>query len=80
MTMDNTPVRGLYGSAISKTKAVAFCKHHKAHLTENTLKGHKCLGKQCRYLKKHEEHSYWSKRDILKILKKQNKPLGGYYV
>ena len=33
MTMDNTPVRGLYGSSIKKTKAVAFCKLHSAHLT-----------------------------------------------
>ena len=57
MEMTNTQtLYGLYGSHISRTKAVGYCKKHKAHLTVATMKNHKCLGKNCHHLKKHNEN------------------------
>ena len=50
---------GLYGSHINRSRAVGYCKHHKAALTVKTLKCHNCLGKQCKALKKYEEHDFW---------------------
>lgn len=72
MTIDNKLVRGLYGSKLSKDKVVGYCRYHNAHLTITTLKQHKCLGKCCNALKKHE-HEYWEQRELLKIRKKENK-------
>lgn len=47
MEMTNTQtLYGLYGSHISRTKAVGYCKKYKAYLTVATLKNHKCLGKK----------------------------------
>ena len=62
---------GLYGSQISRTKAIGYCKKHKAALTARTLKQHECLRKQCNALKKYEEHSYWHEREVLKARKKE---------
>lgn len=74
MEMTNTQtLYGLYGSHISRTKAVGYCKKHKAHLTVATMKNHKCLGKNCHHLKKHNENPYWAERERLKEEKKNNK-------
>lgn len=74
MEMTNTQMlHGLYGSQISRSKAVGYCKKHGAHLTENTMKKHGCLGKCCNYLKKHEENPYWEERARLKQAKKNKK-------
>lgn len=64
-------LHGLYGSMISRTKAVAYCRRHDCHLTVATLKGHECLKKQCRSLKKHEDNDYWRQREQKKLMKKQ---------
>lgn len=66
-------LNGLYGSKVSRTKAVGYCRHHCAALTVKTLKGHECLKKQCNALKKYEEHSYWTEREVMKSRKKTNK-------
>ena len=50
---------GLYGSHISRSRVVGYCLHHKAALTTKTLKCHNCLRKQCKALKKYEEHDFW---------------------
>ena len=63
-------LHGLYGSQISRTKAVAYCRRHDCHLTVATLKGRRCLSKQCKSLKKHEDNDYWRQREQKKILKK----------
>ena len=74
MEMTNTQMLyGLYGSQISRIKAVGYCKKHGAHLTVNTLKRHECLKKECNYLKKHEDNPYWAERAKLKEEKKMNK-------
>ena len=67
------PLHGLYGSQISRTKAVGYCRYHNVALTTRTLKKHECLKKQCDALKKYEEHSYWTQREVLKSRKKNNK-------
>ena len=72
MTYTQT-LHGLYGSQISRTKAVGYCKKHKAHLTIATMKNHECLKKGCYYLKKHDENPYWAEREKLKAEKKENK-------
>ena len=59
-------LHGLYGSQISRSKAVGFCRHHQAALTAKTLKQHECLKKNCNALKKYEEHSYWIEREVKK--------------
>lgn len=66
---------GLYGSHISRSKAVGYCYKHHAHLTTTTLKRKECLKKNCHALKKHEEHDYWRQREQKKEMKKVNKML-----
>lgn len=69
------PLHGLYGGHINRTKAVGYCRLHHAALTVKTLKKHECLKKNCNALKKYENHSYWTEREVLKERKKAN--LGG---
>lgn len=64
---------GLYGSQISRTKAIGYCRKHSAHLTVNTLKQHQCLKKDCFHLKKHEENPYWAEREKIKLARKARK-------
>ena len=66
-------LHGLYGSQISRTKAVGYCRKHQAALTAKTLKQHECLKKCCNALKKYEEHSYWIEREVKKNRKKEKK-------
>ena len=66
-------LHGLYGSQVSRSKAVAHCYYHKTALTVKTLKQHGCLcknGKHCDALKKYEEHDYWRQREQKKEQKK----------
>ena len=71
--MEATMVKGLYGSTIALERAVGYCKRHGCYLTCNTLKKHECLGKQCHFLDKKEEHDYWRQRAQKKELKKTNR-------
>lgn len=64
---------GLYGSQISRTKAIGYCRKHGAHLTENTMKQHECLRKNCYHLKRHEENPYWAERARIKLEKKNKR-------
>ena len=74
MNMGKTQLlHGLYGSQIDRSKAVGFCKYHSAALTVRTLKGHKCLGKQCNALKKYEEHDFWRQHEQKKEWRKARK-------
>jgi hypothetical protein len=81
--MDITKVQtlhGLYGSQVSRSKAVGYCKYHCAALTVKTLKGHNCLGKQCNALKKYEDHDYWRQHEQKKEQRKARKQmLAKYY-
>ena len=68
-----TLVRGLYGSEFEKSRACAFCVHHHCYLTVKQVRQHNCLGKQCWYLKKNEQHAWWRQREIMKQKRKQKK-------
>lgn len=75
MTMDNNLIMGLYGSHISKTKAVGYCYYHKAALTVKTMKGHECLKKQCDAFKKYEGHDFWRQHEQKKERRKAKKQM-----
>jgi hypothetical protein len=72
-------LHGLYGSQISRNKAVGYCYHHCAALTVKTLKGHECLKKQCNALKKYEDHDYWRQREVVKERRKAKKQTSTKY-
>ena len=46
-----------------------FCKNktHIGYLSENNVRGHECLSKQCQYLIKNEKHPMWAKQREKKI-------------
>lgn len=68
-------MRGLYGSQISKNRAVGYCQYHKAALTVKTLKGHECLRKQCGALQRFDEHDFWRQHNQKKEWRKAKKQL-----
>lgn len=73
MDINNTEMLyGLYGSYVSRNKAVGYCKFHKAALTTKTLKGHNCLGKQCDSLVKYD-HDFWRQHEQRKEWRKTRK-------
>jgi hypothetical protein len=74
--MENSNVElmtGLYGSQISKNRAVGYCHFHKAALTVKTMKCHECLKKQCNALTKYETHDFWRQHEQKKELRKARK-------
>ena len=74
-------LNGLYGSVISKNRAVGYCPYHKVALTVKTMKRHQCLKKQCGALKKYEEHDFWRQHEQKKMMKKAKKQiLHSYYI
>ena len=61
--------------ATTKDKAVGFC-HHKEHvgyLSPNLVKQHDCIGKNCKYFNKYEDHPYWIRKQIVNAVKKYHK-------
>ena len=66
---------GLYGSMISRNRAVGYCHFHKAALTVKTMKCHECLKKQCDALKKYEEHDFWRQHEQKKELRKARRQM-----
>ena len=58
-------------------RAVGYCHYrkHQGYLSLKQLKAHGCLGKQCPYLQKYEDHAYWVRKAEIKELKKANKIL-----
>ena len=64
---------GLYGSQISKSRAVGYCPYHQVALTTKTLKRHNCLGKQCGALQKYEEHDFWRQHEQKKTIRRAKK-------
>lgn len=53
--------------------SVAYCKHHHCGMTVKQMKCKNCLGKQCWYFEKNEEHNYWKKKAEIKELRKKRK-------
>ena len=72
---------GLYGSSISKNRAVGYCHFHKAALTVKTMKCKECLRKQCDALERYGDHDFWRQHAQKKVMKKAKKQiLNSYYV
>ena len=44
----------------------AFCKKHRCGMTVKQIRCRECLGKQCWYLVKNQDHPWWKQREILK--------------
>lgn len=63
-------VKGLYGSIFDKSRACAFCTHHRCYLTVKQVRQHNCLGKQCWYLQKNADHDWWRQREVAKQKRK----------
>lgn len=70
-------LHGLYGSYVSRNKAVGYCYYHKAAMTVKTMKCHECLKKQCDALKKYEEHDFWRQHEQKKERRKARKQMVG---
>lgn len=68
-------VPSMFGGMIDRSRAVAYCYYHHAHLTEKQLKKKRCLGKGCSALKK-MEHPYWEQRERRDLLKKLKREAG----
>lgn len=64
---------GLYGSQITKNRAVGYCHYHDAALTVKTMKCHECLRKQCDALEKYNEHDFWRQHAQKKELRKKRR-------
>ncbi|MBQ7295272.1 MAG: hypothetical protein IJW86_03665 [Clostridia bacterium] len=66
-------VKGLYGSEFDKNRACAFCRHHHKYLTVKQVRQHDCLGKQCWYLHKNENHDWWRQREVIKQRRREKR-------
>lgn len=64
-----------YLSNQPKGTPVGWCTHnkHRGKLSVRLMKQHKCLGKNCPFFKKNEEHQYWKEREQIKQIKKAKK-------
>lgn len=63
----------LYGT--ESNNVCAYCRKHKKGMTVRQVKAKQCLKKQCWYLQKYEQHSWWEQRALAKARKKANRKL-----
>ena len=63
------------GKQPKKDNAIAYChsKQHQGFMSENIIKAHGCLRKNCPYLEKYENMQYWKDRAKKKADKKARK-------
>lgn len=73
-------VKGMFGSDVSMNHSCGFCRHHSCCLTAKQMKAKNCLGKQCWYLVKNEDHPYWTQRAIMKQKRRDRKQMINEYV
>ena len=61
------------GKQPNSPRTVGYCHNQKHHgaLSVKMIKQHQCLGKQCPYLEKIENHPYWKNRAEIKEKKKE---------
>lgn len=57
----------------SSNNVVGYCNYHHCGMTVKQMKCKNCLGKQCRHLKKNEEHPYWHQREVQKQRRKDRR-------
>lgn len=58
----------------------AHCKYHHCGMTVKQMKAKNCLGKQCHYLIKNEQHDYWRQREWIKNKRKERQKRINAYV
>lgn len=58
----------------------AYCKYHRCYMTVKQMRCKNCLGKQCHYLVKNEDHQYWKQREVTKQKRKDRKRAINEYV
>ena len=58
----------------------AYCRHHHCSMTVKQMKCKNCLQKECRYLVKNEDHSYWKQRAVTKQKRKARKTMMNEYI
>ena len=65
---NKTHYKNIAGDDLADIPA-GFCtnKTHIGYLTENNVKNHECLAKQCTYLIKNEKHDMWKRQKEKKI-------------
>lgn len=51
----------------------AYCRYHKCNMTVKQIRCKNCLGKNCWYLVRNEEHSWWKQRETMKKKRKDRK-------
>ena len=59
---------------------VAYCKYHHCGMTVKQMKCKNCLGKQCHYLRKNENHDFWRQQEVKKQRRKERKQAIKEYV
>lgn len=73
-------VKGMFGSDVSMNHSCGFCRYHSCCLTAKQMKAKNCLGKQCWYLVKNEDHPYWTQRESMKQKRRDRKQMINEYV
>lgn len=61
----------LYGTC--SNNVAGYCKYHHCAMTVKQIKNKNCLGKNCWYLKKNEQHDWWRQREVMKQKRKNKK-------
>lgn len=64
----------------NSNNVVAYCKYHKAGMTVKQMRCKNCLGKQCHYLRKNENHDFWRQQEVKKQRRKERKQAIKEYV
>ena len=57
----------------------AYCRYHKCNMTVKQMRCKNCLGKNCWYLVKNENHQYWRQREVMKQKRKDRKKMINEY-
>ncbi len=63
-------------------KAIAYCHNnmHRGYLGPEHISEHGCIAKECKFLERYNEKTYWARREISNVLKKYNKDFGAGYI
>ena len=67
--------KNIYGQEVAERNRVGYCycQTHPGYLTEAIIKEKNCLGNNCRYLQKFEDHRFWVERKKTKDARNKKK-------
>ena len=57
-----------------------WSKKHRGYLSVEILQRHQCLQKQCNCLQKYENHKFWKKREMRRLMKSAMKNGQSFYI